>query len=36
MIPMIFIGYILDKLGFLTGWCLFWYILALIVTMFQD
>lgn len=29
---MIFIGVILNKLGMLHGWCLFWYILSIIAS----
>lgn len=31
MIAMIFIGIILNHLGMLKGWMLFWYIVGLIV-----
>ena len=30
MIPMIFIGIILNHLGILKGWMLFWYIVGLV------
>lgn len=30
MINLIFIGYILSNLGLLHGWCLFWYVLAIV------
>lgn len=30
MIAMIFIGIILNHLGLLKGWCLFWYIIGFI------
>lgn len=31
MIEMIFIGVILNHLGILKGWCLFWYITGFIL-----
>lgn len=31
MIAMIFIGIILYHLGMLKGWCLFWYIVGMII-----
>lgn len=31
MINLIFIGYILSSLELLHGWCLFWYIVAIIL-----
>ena len=31
MIAMIFIGIILNYLGLLHGWCLFWYIFSFII-----
>ena len=30
MIAMIFIGVILNHLGMLKGWCLFWYIIGML------
>lgn len=32
MIAMIFIGIILNYLGLLHGWCLFWYIFGFVLT----
>ena len=32
MIAMIFIGIILDSMGMLKGWMLFWYIIAFIIS----
>lgn len=36
MIAMIFIGVILSHLGMLKGWCLFWYIVAMIIKVSID
>jgi hypothetical protein len=30
MIPLIFIGIILNHLGLLKGWLLFWYIVSIV------
>lgn len=35
MIPMIFIGIILNHLGMLKGWLLFWYIVCIILKVIE-
>lgn len=36
MISMIFIGIILNHLGLLKGWMLFWYIVGLILSIAEN
>lgn len=36
MIPMIFIGIILNHLDMLHGWCLFWYIVCFILQVLAE
>lgn len=36
MISLVFIGFILNEIGILKGWVLFWYILGVIVQILKD